>query len=108
MLVQRQAAWVNNYWDDGSPFDHTAALAVLNASATGTPWHTADYGSVCALPPGINIHVAWCQDMKDEAQRKNCSIAICYGNWLFSYGDGLYQLSQEGHEVFNRVFPENK
>ena len=38
----------NNYWDDGSPFDRTAALAVLNAMAGATEWdgkhHAAAYG----------------------------------------------------------------
>jgi len=46
--------------------------------------------------------------MKDEAQRDKSSIAICTGNWLFWYGDSIYHLSQAGHEVFNRVFPENR
>jgi len=102
----------NNYWDDGSPFPRVDALAVVDAIDSAKPWdrisHAAVIGQYHAYTPGYTLCLSWCKDMKDDTQREKGSVAICYGNWLFDYGNTDYQLSEEGHEVFNRVFSENK
>lgn len=95
----------NNGWDDGSPFDHTTALVVLHALATGTPWDVD--GNTHPVPPALALTLAWCKGLGERAQSDKRSITICYGNTLFWYGPELYELSQEGHQVLDRVFPKN-
>ena len=101
----------NNSWDDGSPFDRTTALAILNALVTATPWdhnsHAAAYG-MHASTPNITIGLTWCKDIKDESQRDTQSVHFCYGNRLFWYGNHVYQLSEQSHDVLNGIFAENK
>ncbi len=99
----------NNSWDDGSPFDRTTALAILNALVTATPWdgsHAAAYGRH-AHTPGIAISLAWCKDIQNDSQRDTQSVHICHGNWLFFYGNHVYQLSEQSHDVLNGIFPKN-
>jgi len=60
------------------------ALAILNAMDSAKPWdhisHAAVIGPYHAYTPGYTLTLAWCKDMKDDAQREKGSVAICYGN----------------------------
>jgi type II secretory pathway pseudopilin PulG len=101
----------DNHWDDGSPFDRMTALKVIDALATATPWdansHAAAYG-MHAHAPGLTLDLSWCKDIQDKGQRDTQSVCLCYGNWLFWYGNSIYQVSQHSHEVLEGIFPENK
>jgi hypothetical protein len=100
----------NNHWDKGSPYDRTNATALLAVLASATQWdhksHAAATG-FCTLPPGYAIDLAWGKDLYHRAERGSGFISIRCGNWLFDYENDLYQVSQEGHEVLHRLFPDN-
>jgi hypothetical protein len=99
----------NNYWDDGTAYPHTNALAILKAVSNATPWdgsnHAAAYGQWHAHTPGIRIGLAW---WTTEAEKKTNAIHFCYGNWLFWYGGWVFQTSKEGHDTLDAYFPENR
>ena len=99
-------------WDEGSPFDRTTAMRSLDALATAKFWdgkkHAAAYSPWDVQSPALTIELAWCKDMQNKSQRDAQSVALCYGNWLFWYGDGLYQVSEQSHNVLNKIFPENQ
>jgi hypothetical protein len=102
----------NNHWDDGIPFDRNTALTVLDIAATAAPWdgkkHAAAYSPWDIQPPELTIILSWCKDMEDKRQRDTQSIRFCYGNWLFWYGDNIYQLSKQSRDEINHIFPENQ
>ncbi len=99
----------NNHWDAGSAYAYTNGVALLRALETSKTWdgksHAAAYGLLHAHIPGLEITIDWSR-MKTE--RKTRSVALCYGNRLFSYGDSVYQIPETSYEVVDRLFPKNK
>ena len=102
----------NNHWDEGSPFDRNAALSILAATAKAVPWdhssHAVAYGQWHAHLPGVKISLAWCKDIANRGQRDTQSVHICSGNWLFWYGEAVYQLPREGHDLIETIFPRKR
>jgi hypothetical protein len=100
----------NNLWDDGSPYSKNNAIALIEATKAAKPWADAiraeGFRGMCVRPPEFTIILAWCKDINDETSDKY-SLAICYGNIVFKYNHKLYQLSEDGQKVFNRIFPDN-
>jgi hypothetical protein len=97
--------------DDGNPYPRKDALAVIDALIVNAKrWepYTDDPEMSCILPPPNATELIWCKDIKDREQRKKCSVTICYGNNLFWYGNNTYEISKEGREVLDRMFPENR
>jgi len=99
----------NNHWDAGSAYAYTNGVALLRALETSKPWdnksHAAAYGLLHAHTPGIELTIDWSRTKKE---RKTHSVALCYGNRLFWYGDSVYQIPKSSYEAADRLFPKNK
>ena len=99
----------NNHWDAGRAYSYTNGVALLRALETSKTWdgksHAAAYGLLHAHTPGIEITIDWSRTKKE---RKTRSVALCYGNRLFWYGDSIYQLPETSCELVDRLFPKNK
>ncbi|GEM_PF-4563541 len=100
----------NSDWDEGSPFDRNAALSILAAMAKAVPWngrsHASAYSQWDTQTPPLKISLAWCKDITDKNQRDTQSVHMCSGSWLFWYGDSVYRLPREGHDLIESIFPE--
>jgi len=99
----------NNQWDAGTAYPYTNGVALLKVLETSTTWdgksHAAAYGLLHAHTPGIEITIDWSRAKKE---RKTHSVALCYGNRLFWYGDSVYQIPESSYDVVDRLFPKNK
>jgi hypothetical protein len=100
----------NDYWDHGTPYPRTNALAILKAISSAKPWdnssNAAAHGQFHPHPPALKIGLAWWVTQTEKITKTN-AISLCYGNWLFHYGGWIFQTSEEGHETLNKYFPEN-
>jgi len=106
-IFRRQPA--NNHWDNGQAYAGTNGVALLKILESSKPWdgkqYAAAYGSLHAYQPAYTITIDWSRAKKERDMH---SVTLCYGNRLFSYGDGLYQISDNSYDLMNRLFPDNK
>jgi hypothetical protein len=97
-------------WDKGVPYPPQDAEMLLKIAARGKRW-TGDHAQAVgekhglAYAPDNTIRLTrWAGRTQMSAQL----VDVHAGNWLVHYKSRLLQVSPEGHEALNRIFPENK